>query len=352
MEVHQLGRLRTCSESLKDALRILEEVAATDTTVLILGETGTGKELAAEAVHESSPRSQGPYMVVDCAAVPKDLIESELFGHAKGAFTGATAERKGAFEAAHEGTVFIDEIGELPLDLQSRMLRVLERRQVKRVGENITRKVDVRIVAATNRDLAREVERGTFRQDLYFRLNVVMVRLPPLRERPDDIELLARQFLLDAPAPFGEALELKDDALARLKAYAWPGNVRELRNIIDRGASVSDSVYRVPDDLERAARLHQIDNPLPYAPGMVEAPPKPPAAELSGQPPGRLTEPLWRDKTYKDARDAVMEDFERGYLLALLETHRGNVSAAARAAGIHRNILHRMMARYGIQRGA
>ena len=336
---------------MKQAFRLLREVSRTDTTVLIEGETGTGKELTGEAIHEHSPRSAGPYMVVDCAAIPKELIESELFGHIRGAFTSALADRAGAFEAANRGTVFIDEIGELPLELQARILRVLERFQIKRVGSNTTKTVDVRVIAATNRDLEVEVERGRFRQDLYFRLNVVKVRLPSLRDRPEDIEELAKLMLANAPSPSDKPLEIRPEDMKRLLDYDWPGNVRELRNIIDRGASISDKYFRVPQDLERSRDLHGIEAPHPDDPvGRNESKGDHGPVTVDPSVIGAVTEPLWNGRTYKDARDAVMADFEQGYVTALLKEHNGNVSAAARAAGIHRNILHRMMARYGISR--
>jgi transcriptional regulator with GAF, ATPase, and Fis domain len=332
------------SEVMLRCFRRLEEIASSDTTVLIEGETGTGKELAAEAIHQHSTRREAAYIVVDCAAIPKDLIESELFGHVRGAFTGAEADRKGAFEVADGGTVFIDEIGELPLELQSRILGVLERRQVKRVGADQIRKVEVRVIAATNRDLREEVRAGRFREDLLFRLNVVSVSLPPLRERTGDIALLTERFLEDLVPPGGAPLTLRQEALQRLQTYDWPGNVRELRNIVDRGAAMSDLVFRVPEDLEQSFQFS-----LPPDPPLAQSP-NPAPVPLPSKPGATLTEPLWRGRPYKEAKEAVLEDFERGYVVALLEEHHGNVSAAARAAGIHRNILHRMMARYGIGR--
>jgi transcriptional regulator with GAF, ATPase, and Fis domain len=311
--------------------------------VIIEGETGTGKELAAEAIHEHSARADRPYVVVDCAAVPPELIESELFGHVRGAFTGAVADRTGAFEAADGGTIFIDEIGELPLELQPRLFRVLERREVKRVGDNRAKPIDVRVIAATNRDLEREVEGGRFREELYFRLNVTKVIIPPLRDRDDDVLFLAEHFLALIAAAGGKALELRRDARERLLAYDWPGNVRELRNVIDRGAAMSDTFLRVPDDFGQSM---EVEGSLETGVDLVEE--QPTATTPSNI--GEHTKPLWAGKTYKDAKDAVMEDFERGYILALLEEHEGNVSAAARAAGIHRNIFARMMVRYHIGR--
>jgi DNA-binding NtrC family response regulator len=208
-------------------------VAASDVTVLIQGETGTGKDARAEALHHASPRAAGPLVVVDCGAVPPSLFESELFGHERGAFTGADRARAGAFEEADGGTLFLDEIGELPLPLQPKLLRVLEAREVRRIGGAQPRKVDVRVIAATNRDLREEVNRGTFRQDLYFRLEVVRFEVPPLRERPEDIPLLAEHFRQLAKPGTGVA-PFSEETLATFMAHKWPGNVRELRNAVER----------------------------------------------------------------------------------------------------------------------
>ena len=334
---------------MKKVLQRLREISQSDATVLIHGKTGTGKELTAEGIHENSPRGSGPYIVVDCAAIPEELIESELFGHVKGAFTGAQSDRAGAFEAAHKGTIFIDEIGELPLELQARILRVLEKQQLKRVGSNKQRQVDVRIIAATNRTLEREVERGRFRQDLFFRLNVLKVDIPSLKDRPSDLEPLIRMFLRETPTISGEPLELRDADLQRLLEYHWPGNVRELRNIIERGASLSDKFFRVPEDMELSAELYAIDEPYGDEHEQEEDAAKS-AAENFQSETDSITEILWRGRKYKEAREIVMADFEKGYITALLKEHDGNVSGAARTAGIHRNILHRMMVRYDISR--
>ncbi len=331
----------------------VRDVAATETSVIVEGETGTGKELVGEVLHEMSQRSSGPYVVVDCAAVPRELIESEIFGHQKGAFTGATGDRRGAFEAADGGTIFIDEIGELPLDLQPRLLRVLEKQEIKRVGSNTSHKIDVRVVSATNRDLQREVAEGRFREDLYFRLNVVKLKLPPLRDRPDDILFLAERFLSDFPGMHGP-IQLRDDTKKKLVEHPWPGNVRELRNLIDRGAAMSDRYFRMPEDFGRTIEIDGFGGIAPgsgvglvdeHHPASIIATPEAARPET-----GAITRPLWAGREYKDAKEAVLEDFERGYIAELLEKHGGNVSAAARDAGIHRNILHRMMARYGISR--
>ena len=229
------GGLIGSSPSMREIFSLLERVAPTDFTVLIEGESGTGKELVAEAIHASSARAEGPLVVVDCSAIARDLIASELFGHTKGAFTGAAGARKGAFEAARGGTLFLDELGELPLDLQPKLLRALESREVKPVGANDTIKTDVRIVAATNRTLAHEVRAGSFREDLYYRFAVIRVALPPLRERPEDIEPLVEHFLRGARKLTGrESVEISYKTMDKLKRHKWPGNVRELKNFVER----------------------------------------------------------------------------------------------------------------------
>ena len=336
----------------------IREVAATSTSVVIEGETGTGKELVANALHMLSARAMQPYRVVDCASISGELIESELFGHVRGAFTGALADRVGAFEDAHRGTIFIDEIGELPLELQPRLLRVLEKQELKRVGSETIRKINVRVLAATNRQLQREVKEGRFRQDLFYRLGVVRLHLPPLRERPDDIGLLAEQFLEELTEPGRAPLHLGADIRRRLAKHDWPGNVRELRNVISRGATLADTHYRLPEDFGRRTEATGVGNPetSPSASGSRTVKPTgdmEPTADRPGprrREAGELTRPLWIGRPYKEAKEAVMADFECGYVRALLEEHQGNVSAAARAARIHRNILHRMIARYGIKR--
>jgi transcriptional regulator with GAF, ATPase, and Fis domain len=215
-------------------------VAPSEANVLVLGESGTGKELIARAIHERSPRAAGPLVKVNCASIPRDLFESEFFGHVRGAFTGAIRDRVGRFQLADGGTLFLDEIGEIPLDLQSKLLRVLQEGTFERIGEEKTRRANVRIVAATNRDLRREIEAGTFRQDLFYRLSVFPMELPPLRERREDIPLLVRHFinLARQQARCGN-LQLTDEQMQRLQTYAWPGNVRELQNVIERAMILS-----------------------------------------------------------------------------------------------------------------
>jgi transcriptional regulator with GAF, ATPase, and Fis domain len=228
------------SPALMQALRELQQVAPTDATVLLIGETGTGKELFTTAVHRASRRTAGPLVKVNCAAMPANLIESELFGHERGAFTGATLRREGRFALAHGGTLLLDEIGELPLELQAKLLRVLQEREFEPVGSARTRKVDVRVVAATNRDLGKEVQAGRFREDLYFRLNVYPVRLPPLREREEDIPLLVDAFIARLAARLErQVAPPAPEQLGRLQAHRWPGNVRELHNVVERAVIAS-----------------------------------------------------------------------------------------------------------------
>jgi DNA-binding NtrC family response regulator len=341
MAAQQFGRMWAQSPAMHGLFDRAKEAAWADAPVIIQGETGTGKELLAEALHTQGSRRAGPYVVVDCAAIPAELIESELFGHVRGAFTGAETDRAGAFEEASSGTVFVDEIGELPLNLQPRLLRVLERQEVRRVGDNRVRPLDVRVVTATHRDLRREVAEGRFRPDLYFRLQVMQLDIPPLRERPEDVRFLASRFLESIPIP----LRVPDRVMEQLIAHSWPGNVRELRNVVEQGAALSDVEFRLPDDFGTLFATGEAVARPPEAPESIEPGPPPDGSEV-----GALTRPLWQDKTYKAAREAVLADFEQGFVRDLLARFDGNVSKAARAAGIHRNILHRMMSRYGIGR--
>jgi transcriptional regulator with PAS, ATPase and Fis domain len=292
----------------------LEVAAATQETVLLVGESGTGKELLARAVHDASPRREGPFVVFDCSAVAPTLIESELFGFVKGAFTGADRDRAGIFEQAHGGTLFLDEVGELPWDLQPKLLRALEARQSRRVGANAWQPFDARIVAATHRDLAASMKGGTFRQDLYYRLAVLEARVPPLRERRDDIELLVERFLA-AQSPPLTVHDLPPGSVAMLRTHDWPGNVRELRNALARMIVFQDAGQEALE-----------------APG-------------TGGPDALLRLPL------REARQQVIERFERTYIEAQLEAHGGNVTRAAEAVGVSRQFLHRLMERYRTRGG-
>jgi DNA-binding NtrC family response regulator len=282
---------------------LLERVGPTDATALILGESGTGKDHVARAVHALSRRSHGPFVVLDCAALAPGLVESELFGHARGAFSDAAKARAGALEQAHGGTLLLDEIGELPLALQPKLLRFLERRELKRLGENQVRKVDVRVLAATHRPLEQEVSAGRFRQDLYFRLAVALVVVPPLRQRADDIPLLAALF---AQRLGGPEAKLPPATVATLQCEAWPGNVRELRNAVERALSLGSA--------------------------------KAPAAAGPG---GAFN--------FHQAREQLLEQFEREFLESLLKRHVGNTSAAAREAGMARSHFYRLLEKHGLK---
>jgi DNA-binding NtrC family response regulator len=309
----QIGGLIGQSVAMRRIFTLLERVAETDDPVLIEGETGTGKELAAEAIHEESRRGSEAFVVFDCSAVSPNLIESELFGHVRGAFSGAVADREGAFEAAADGTLFLDEVGELPLTLQPKLLRALERLEVRRVGSNEVRKVDVRVIAATNRNLAEEAAQGRFREDLYYRLAVVALRMPPLRERPEDIPLLVEHFL-SREKHRERTSPASNELVARFRSQAWPGNVRELKNAILRSLTVG-----VPAVIPN------------HAPKSVQAP----AIDLSV--------PL------REARDRLADGFEEAYLREALRSAGGNATRAAELAGINRKYIQRAIKKYGLR---
>jgi DNA-binding NtrC family response regulator len=310
------------SRYMKELFGLLDRVSNTEATVLLEGETGTGKELLAEALHMRSGRRAGPFVVVDCGALPRDLIGSELFGHVRGAFTGALNSKRGLIEEADGGTLFLDEVGELPLDLQPQLLRALEKREVRPIGEVRARKVNIRVVAATNKNLAEQVRSGSFREDLYFRLAVVRAQVPSLRKRKEDIPLLVRNFLRELKR---EDFELSPDILAQLMAHDWPGNVRELRNVVERGLS-----------LEGGALPIEVSSGVGEATGDA-------AAHMRG---GMSADVL--QKPFKEAKGLLVESFEREYLTHLLARHNGNISRAALEAGIDRNYIHRLVKKYNI----
>jgi transcriptional regulator with PAS, ATPase and Fis domain len=319
------GELVGSSLEMRRLYAALERLAPTDTTVLVEGETGTGKDVLARSLHAASPRATGPFVAVDCGAIPESLVESELFGHVRGAFTGAVGDRKGVFEEAHGGTLFLDEIGEMPIAMQAKLLRAIESRSVRRVGAATSRPVDVRIVAATNRSLARCVNEGTFREDLYYRLAVVTLSLPPLRTRREDITMLARHF--HRAISGADAIELPPEFLARLMGRSWPGNVRELRNFVERSVSLG----LVAESKERPGARGS--RPAPAAPQALPS--------LEGMMAMRL--PL------KEARAAWIESFESIYVRDVLRQSGGNVTRAAERAGVSRRFLQRMIARLGIK---
>jgi DNA-binding NtrC family response regulator len=315
---------------------LLAKAAPTEATILLQGETGTGKEAIAEAVHQLSRRARGPFVVVDCGSIPHELIASELFGHAKGSFTGAAADKQGLIEAANRGTLFLDEIGELALDLQPQLLRVLDRRQVRRVGETQAVDVDIRVIAATHRDLRAMVRAGQFREDLYYRLAVVATQVPPLRDRKADIPALATWFAERmGRGTFAQSPSLID----LLERHDWPGNVRELRNVVERALSLGDAALAdLADGGERPATGGE-----PAGPDV--APPR--RAPTAGSPSAPAGDVL--DLPFKEAKAALVESFERDYLTALLARHRGNISRAASEAGIDRNYIHRLVKKYGLE---
>ena len=312
---------------MREVFGLLERLAPSDATVLLGGETGTGKDVLARSIHQASSRHERPFIVVDCGAVVGSLIESELFGHEKGAFTGANARRLGAFEQADGGTLFLDEIGELPLDLQPKLLRVLEQRTFRRVGGNEEIRVDIRVVAATKRNLKMEVERGKFREDLYFRLAVAPIDLPPLRERREDLPMLVKAILADLAEREGKPpLETTQQALDALATHEWPGNVRELRNV-----------------LARAEVMARSSGELVLSLGHV------PSMGLGAGGPGALQGVAFDpERSYRDNKTRFEEDFERRYVSWLLERHGGNISAAARAADMDRKYLHKLAKKHGV----
>ncbi|HEY1098107.1 MAG TPA: sigma 54-interacting transcriptional regulator [Myxococcota bacterium] len=316
------------SAAMRAVFSRIERVAKTDATVLIHGETGTGKEVTAWAIYEASKRAKEPFVVVDCASIARTLIESELFGHEKGAFTGADKRRIGAFERAHGGTIFLDELGELELELQPKLLRVLERREIQRLGGDKPIPVDVRVIAATNRDLRAMVARREFREDLYYRLAVVTLELTPLRERKDDIPLLVDHFLK------GLALDrsaLPDGAMERFVEHIWPGNARELKNAVERAVVLGEAkVIASPSALSSSSTSSSSSGAVAVAEGDE----------------GRFV--VNAEQPYKDQKAAVIADFEERYVRQLVRLHKGNVSAAARVAGIDRMSLHKIIERYGL----
>jgi two-component system, NtrC family, response regulator GlrR len=310
----ELGSLVGESIEMRRVFPIIERAARSDVTVLVEGETGTGKEEVAATLHELGKRSEGPFVVADMSAIPATLIESELFGHEAGAFTGAVSARLGAFREANGGTLFLDEIGELPLELQPKLLRALEKREVRPLGGKGAETIDVRLIAATNRDLRREVNDGRFRADLYYRLAVVKIEIPPLRKRPDDLRLLVPKLLERLGADRESVARLSTaEMLATLRSSAWPGNVRQLRNYLEQ-CLVLEQAAPVPD-------------PQPHAPPSMEI-----DVSLS----------------FAEAKRRVHDAFERRYLERLLEAHGGKAAKAATAAGLHRVHLYRLLRRHGL----
>ncbi|QDE68498.1 MULTISPECIES: sigma-54-dependent transcriptional regulator [Myxococcus] len=302
---------------------LLERASELDITVLITGETGTGKELVARAIHHHGPRKDRPFIAVNCGALPSELIESELFGHARGAFTGAVETKAGLFEAASGGTIFLDEIGELPLSVQVKLNRTLQDKEVRRVGDAVARRIDARVITATHRDLKAEVTASRFREDLYYRLNVFPVHLPPLRERREDIPLLAMHFVQKAAKTYRQPVDgLEPDALRALTGYSWPGNVRQLENAIERAVAITTGSRVGADAL-------------------------PP--EVTGGQQGALPADHLVKMPFREAVDLARDRASRDYLIALLREFGGNVTRAAERAGMERESLHRLLKRFGLR---
>ncbi|WP_437872563.1 sigma 54-interacting transcriptional regulator [Sorangium sp. So ce363] len=330
----------------------LERAAPTDETLLLLGESGTGKEVLARAIHAQSRRKDGPFVVVDCGAIAPNLVESELFGHARGAFTGAAAARPGLLEQASRGTLFIDEIGELPLELQPKLLRAIEGRQIRRLGSNEWLPFDARIVAATHRNLRAKAQDGSFRADLYFRLSVVEVHVPALRERKDDIPLLVERFLVARDPPRALA-DLPPGALPLLEAYDWPGNVRELRNTVARLVLFPELLHEVigaapPAPQGSLSAEAARPDPSGAAPsGAAPSDAAPSGASPAGPGDARLRRLL--ELPLPEAREVVLEELERAYVTEKLRQHGGNISQAADSMGVSRQLVHRLLQRHGLR---
>ena len=316
------------SAAMGQVFELVKKAARSEANILVLGESGTGKELIARAIHANSPRAAHAFIPVDCAALPENLLESELFGHEKGSFTGAVRSKSGLMELADGGTLFLDEIGELPTGLQSKLLRTLQERQIRRVGGTELVDVDVRVVSATNRDIRDAIVKGTFREELYYRINVIEIRLPPLRERVGDIPLLVHAFLRRYGQ--GRIQACSADAMAVLEAYRWPGNVRELQNVMERACALADSDTIMPGDL-----------PEPVQEGGI------PRRGDAGLP--RDAAPEATSLPLKEAKEQWMGVLEASYLRQLLERHDGNISAAAKTAGIDRKTFHRLITKHGIR---
>src|SRR5262249_20959528 len=316
------------SPAMLKVFELIKKAARSEANILVVGESGTGKELVARAVHANSPRAGQAFVPVDCASLPENLLESELFGHEKGAFTGAIRSKPGLMEVADGGTLFLDEIGEVPLPLQSKLLRALQEKQIRRVGGTSLTNVDARVVSATNRNLRDAVLKGTFREELYYRVNVIAIELPPLRDRAGDVALLAHTFLKKYGR--GRLTGFDEDVLAALEAYRWPGNVRELQNVIERACALAEG-----------STIRSLDLPdYLLDPGV---------APIADEAADAVTAPAGAGRALQDMREEWLRTLESRYLRDLLDRHGGNISAAAKAAGIDRKTFHRLVTKYGIR---
>lgn len=336
-------RFVTSSDAMDEVLSKAQRVARSDSPVLLLGETGVGKERVAEVIHRASPRAEGPFVPVNCAAIPTELFESELFGHERGAFTGAQRARRGLFELAHEGTLFLDEVGEVPPAMQSKLLRALQDHAVRPLGGSRSIELDVRVVAATNRDLVHEMEAGRFRRDLYYRLCVVELSIPPLRQRRDDVEGLVPVLLEHFCARLGRpALAVSDRAMDAMLRYDWPGNVRELANVLERTVLLANGTTIEVGDLPPVLQAH----------GALSAPPLvAETAAMQARLEGVVQLPeAWAEQSWKVVREGILEAGERVYLQALLEATSGRVGDAAKRAGMSARALFNKMKRHGLRK--
>jgi formate hydrogenlyase transcriptional activator len=340
-EIHgafDFGNIIGDSPALREVLAKVEQVAPTSSTVLLRGETGTGKELVAHAIHINSPRENRPFVRVNCAALAPGVLESELFGHEKGAFTGAVSQRPGRFELADGGTLFLDECGDLPMEVQIKLLRALQEREFERVGGTQTIKVDVRVISATNRDLEQMIEQGKFREDLYYRLNVFPIHLPPLRDRLADIPPLVTHFMAKfARSGMAQSPGVAHAALGKLRSYSWPGNVRELENIIERAMILARGIEIGAEHLDFGRRVQNMTPPGGTPSGYAEAvsPPDEIAATLGGDESKPLSERLL--------------DSERREIMAAVEKSNSNIAGAARMLGINRSTLYYRMRKHGLE---
>lgn len=362
---------------MQEVFRTIRDISRFDLNVLIQGQSGTGKELVAKAIHYSSRRKQTPFVAINCAALTESLIESELFGHERGAFTGAIEKKKGLFEAATGGTIFLDEIGEMPLPLQSKLLRVLETGEMRRVGGIETLRVNVRVIAATNKELEKEIATGRFREDLYYRLNVISVTLPPLKDRSEDISLLVRRFVGASSKKTGKkAMKVPSRTMEALVTYPWPGNVRELENAIERAVVLAPGDEIRVEDLPHAVRAIAMSSPAP--PGAPSSPipdlrseAAAPAREIAGGSLGRTPDqpsngspepsdpqadgalprivPMETNMNYQELKERTIQEFDKTYLALLLKKSGGNISLASHLAGMDRSNLKRLLKKSGLR---
>ena len=328
-QIYGLENIVGRSPAMSRVFELVRKAARSEANILVVGESGTGKELIARAIHANSPRVGKPFVPVDCASLPEQLLESELFGHEKGAFTGAVRSKPGLVEVAHGGTVFLDEIAELPVALQVKLLRALQERQIRRVGGTSLVDVDVRLVSATNRDLREATAKGQFREELYYRVNVIAIQLPPLRERAGDVRLLVQAFLMRYGD--GRINDIEAEAMATLERYPWPGNVRELQNVVERACALTEGERITSRDLPD------------YVLGGEASVRAPDTVTAVAMPEPRA------DLTLKDAKDRWMAVLEASYLRQVLARHDGNISAAAKAAGIDRKTFHRLINKHSLK---